>query len=238
MIIGSHCVGVDVLLEIMRKKRPWQAKVINVGSSGGLSAFRRGEADIAGVHLLDEETGEYNVPYLLRYGLKGVALVKGYVREQGFIVAKGNPKKIRGFEDLLREDVTLINRNPGSGTRILLDMHLKEVAAERGVEFEELVSRIRGYSVEAKSHTAVAIAVLTGKADVGVGIKTVAERYGLDFVPIRGEEYDFVVRKERLSKDAVRDFIEVLGSEEFKRELERRLPGIRVGERTGEMIEI
>jgi len=236
-IIGSHCVGVDLILELMRK--PITAKVINVGSTGGILAIRRGEADVAGCHLLDEETGEYNLPILRRYGLKGIAvLVKGYVREQGFIVAKGNPKGIRGFEDLLRDDVTMINRNPGSGTRILLDMHLRAVAEEMGIGFEELKGRIRGYGVEAKSHTAVAIAVLTGKADVGLGIRTVAERYGLDFIPVRPEEYDFVVRKDRLGKEGVKSFLNILRSEEFGRELERRLPGMRITERTGEIVEI
>ncbi len=236
MIIGSHCLGIDVLLEVMGKHV--NAKVINVGSTAGILAVKRGEADIAGVHLLDEETGEYNVPYLIKYGLSGKAvLVKGYVREQGFIVAKGNPKKIRGFEDLLREDVTFINRNPGSGTRVLLDMNLKRIAEEMGVEFDEIKKRIRGYDVEAKTHTAVAVAVLMGKADVGLGIRTVAERFGLDFIPIRPEEFDFVIRKDRLGKESVRLFLEALRSEEFKRELEKRLPGMRVTERTGTIID-
>ncbi len=239
MIIGSHCVGIDVLLEIMQRRKQVQAKVINVGSTGGILAVKRGEADIAGTHLLDEETGEYNVPYLVRYGLSGEAvLVKGYIREQGFIVAKGNPKGIEGFEDLLRDDVTFINRNPGSGTRILLDMNLRKIAEEKGISFDELKRKIKGYDVEAKSHTAVAVAVLTGKADVGLGIRTVAERYGLDFIPVRPEEYDFVIRKERLEKESVKLFLEVLKSEEFRRELEKRLPGIRVTERTGKIIEI
>ncbi len=239
MIIGSHCVGIDVLLEIMQRRKQVQAKVINVGSTGGILAVKRGEADIAGTHLLDEETGEYNVPYLVRYGLSGEAvLVKGYIREQGFIVAKGNPKGIDGFEDLLRNDVTFINRNPGSGTRILLDMNLRKIAEEKGMSFDELKRKIKGYDVEAKSHTAVAVAVLTGKADVGLGIRTVAERYGLDFIPVRPEEYDFAIRKERLEKESVKLFLEVLKSEEFRRELEKRLPGIRVTERTGEIIEI
>ena len=239
MIIGSHCVGIDVLLEILQKRKPMQVKVINVGSTGGIMAVKRGEADIAGTHLLDEETGEYNIPYLYKYGLRGeVVLVKGYIREQGFIVAKGNPKGVRGFEDLLRDDITFINRNPGSGTRILLDMHLKRIAEERGVSFEELKRKIRGYDVEAKSHTAVAVAILMGKADVGLGIRTVAERYGLDFIPVRPEEYDFVIRKDRLDKEAVKLFLEVLKSEEFRKELEKRLPGIRVTERTGKIIEI
>ncbi len=239
MIIGSHCVGIDVLLEVMRRRNPVQAKVINVGSTGGIMAVKRGEADLAGTHLLDEETGEYNIPYLLKYGLRGRAvLVKGYVREQGFIVAKGNPKDIRWFDDLLRDDVTFINRNPGSGTRILLDMHLRRMAEDMGIGFEEIRRRIKGYDVEAKSHTAVAVAVLMGKADVGLGIRTVAERYGLDFIPVRPEEFDFVVRRDRLEKESVRLFLEVLKSEEFRRELESRLPGIRVTDRTGEIVEI
>ena len=237
IIIGSHCVGIDILLEIMRKDWPFISKVINVGSSGGLAAIRRGEADIAGVHLLDAESGEYNIPYIKRYGLKDVVLVKGYMREQGFIVAKNNPKNIRSFDDLLRDDVTLINRNRGSGTRILLDMHLSQIAEQSGAKLEDLTAKIKGYTIEAKSHTAVAIAVLMGKADVGLGIRTVAERYGLDFIPVRGEEYDFVIRKERLEKAIVKRFISTLKSEEFKRELEKRLPGIRVYERTGEIIE-
>ncbi len=236
MIIGSHCLGIDVLLEVMGKNV--NAKVINVGSTAGILAVKRGEADIAGVHLLDEDTGEYNVPYLIKYGLSGKAvLVKGYVREQGFIVAKGNPKKIRGFEDLLRDDVTFINRNPGSGTRVLLDMNLKRIAGKIGVEFDEIKKRIRGYDVEAKTHTAVAVAVLMGKADVGLGIRTVAERFGLDFIPVRPEEFDFVIRKDRLGKESVRLFLEALRSEEFKRELEKRLPGMRVTERTGTIID-
>ncbi|HIP63241.1 MAG TPA: molybdopterin biosynthesis protein, partial [Archaeoglobus profundus] len=158
MIIGSHCIGVDVLVDILQR-RGIVAKVINVGSTGGIMAIKRGEADIAGVHLLDPYTGTYNIPYLLKYGLKGQAvLVKGYIREQGLIVAKGNPKKIEGIEDLLRSDVTFINRNAGSGTRILLDMYLKKIAEERGLSFDEIKRSIKGYDVEAKSHTAVAIA--------------------------------------------------------------------------------
>ncbi len=237
IIIGSHCVGIDVLLELMRKDGPFTSKVINAGSSGGLAAIRRGEADIAGVHLLDAETGEYNIPYIKRYGLRDVVLVKGYMREQGFIVAKNNPKKIKGFEDLLRDDVTIVNRNQGSGTRILLDMHLSKIAERKGVELDELTREIDGYTIEAKSHTAVAVAVLMGKADAGLGIRSVAERYGLDFIPVRGEEYDFLIRKERFEKDVVRLFLDTLKSEEFKRELEKRLPGISVYDRTGEIIE-
>ena len=226
------------MLDVLNKREPISAKVINVGSTGGILAVKRGEADIAGTHLLDE-SGEYNIPYLKRFGLGGKAvLVKGYEREQGFIVAKGNPKNIKGFEDLLRQDVTFINRNPGSGTRILLDMKLKELAEKLGLSFEEVKAKIRGYEVEAKTHTSVAVAVLMGKADVGLGIKTVADYYGLDFIPVRPEEYDFVIRKDRLEKREVRMFLDALRSDEFKQEVEKRLPGIRITERTGEIIEV
>jgi putative molybdopterin biosynthesis protein len=237
LIIGSHCVGIDVLLELMRKKHPWIVKVINAGSSGGLVAVRRKEADIAGTHLLDEETGEYNVPFIGKFGLRDVFLVKGYVREQGLIVRRGNPKNIKKVEDVLRENVTIINRNPGSGTRVLLDMYLKDVAEQRNVSFDDIVNEVDGYSIEARSHTAVATAVLMGKADVGLGIRTVAERYGLDFIPLRGEEYDFVVRKDSTHINAIEEFLKTLKSVEFMKELERRLPGMRVTDKTGSVVE-
>ena len=232
VVIGSNCIGVEILLRLLGVR----AKVINVGSTGGILAVKRGEADVAGTHLLDE-SGEYNLPFLERYGVKDAILVKGYLREQGIIVAKGNPKGIKGVEDFLREDVTIINRNRGSGTRILLDMLLKEIAEREGKNFEDIVKSIKGYEVEAKTHSSVAVAVLSGKADAGLGIKTVATQYGLDFIPLRAEEYDFLIPKDRLEKDAVRKFIEKLKSDDFKRELEN-VDGLRVYERTGEIIEI
>lgn len=236
VIIGSHCIGVDILLKVMRKKKALKAKVINVGSTGGMMAVMRGEADLAGTHLLDE-SGIYNEPFLKKYGLKNVVLVKGYLREQGIIVAKGNPKNINGFEDFLRDDITIINRNKGSGTRILFDMYLKELAEKRGISFERIKERINGYDIEAKTHTSVAIAILSGKADAGIGIKTVASYYDLDFIPLRAEEYDFLIPKNKLDKPAVKLFLETLKSEEFKAEL-KKIDGLRVYERTGEMIEI
>ncbi len=233
IIIGSNCIGVEILLRLMR---PVRSKIINVGSTGGILAVKRGEADIAGTHLLDE-SGEYNLPFLKRYGIKNAVLVKGYLREQGIIVAKGNPKGIRGIEDFLREDVTIINRNRGSGTRILLDTFLKEIAEKEGKKFEDVVKSIKGYEIEAKTHSSVAVAILSGKADAGLGIKTVATQYGLGFIPLRAEEYDFLIPKDRLEKKEVKMFIEKLKSEDFKRELEK-IDGLRVYERTGEIITI
>lgn len=238
MFIGSHCLGVDVILRLMREQNPsFLYKVINVGSSGGLAAIRRGEADIAGTHLLDEKTGEYNVPFLGEYGIEEKAvLVRGYIRKQGLIVSEGNPKKIKGLRDLFRNDVIFINRNLGSGTRILLDTGLKTVAEREGVTLGDLVSRIRGYYTEAKSHAAVAAAVAMGKADVGLGIKAAAEKYGLGFIPVVDEHYDFAVNVERLGKRVVKVFIGTLRSEEFKQRLMSGCPGLMPTEQTGEVV--
>ncbi len=232
-IIGSHCIGVDMLLSMLRERI--KPKVINVGSSGGLAAVRRGESDISGMHLVDEATGEYNLPFIRRLGLEDrVYLVRGYFREQGIVVQKGNPRGISGVEDLL-EDVRFINRNPGSGTRVLLDLELGKLAEERGVELRELTARITGYEIEAKSHSAVAAAVAHGRADAGIAIRTVAEQYGLDFIPLREEEYDFAIPKEKIEKREVQDFLSALRSSEFRQMLERT-PGLKPAPNTGEVL--
>ncbi len=232
-VIGSHDIGLDLLITMLPNYV--RAKTINVGSMGGVRAIIRGDADIAGVHLIDEQTGVYNIPILERLGVKNAVLIRGYYREQGLIVARGNPKGIKGVEDLLREDVRIVNRNKGAGTRVLLDLRLKEIAKRKGVSFEELTRRIRGYTYEVKTHTAVAAAVAQGKADVGIGIRAAAEMYNLDFIPLGWEEYDFLIRIDRLSERPVKAFLDVLRSEEFRRRLES-LPGYKVPGDIGEVI--
>lgn len=214
LIIGSHCLGIDVITELMARKG-YSVRSINVGSMGGLRAIRKGIADVAGVHLLDE-SGVYNEPFL--QGINGL-LVKGYIREQGLILPEGNPLGIRGIADLPGRRI--VNRTRGSGTRTLFDMELKKLAAEKHVPVEELIESIEGYDVEAKTHNAVASAILSGKADAGIGIRTVADQNGLDFIPLRDEEYDFVVNKSSMTKPAVKVFSEILRSREFKVRLER-----------------
>jgi putative molybdopterin biosynthesis protein len=238
VVIGSHCVGIDVLIGVVREHTPgFVAKVINTGSLGGLHAVKRGEADVAGVHLLDEPTGEYNIPFYHRFGLKGKAvLVRGYMREQGFLLPKDNPERIRNFDDLLARKLSLINRNRGSGTRILVDFHLSKIAASRGIRLDELTSQIQGYTSEAKSHSAVAAAVAHGRVDVGVGIRTVAETYGLDFVKIGDESFDFLLPKDRLDKPAVRSFLAALKSKEFASLLKSRTPGLEPSLSTGTIL--
>ena len=238
MIIGSNCVGIDVILSLMRKKHPAvTSKVINTGSSGGLVAIRRGEADIAGTHLLDVETGIYNIPFLTKFEIADKAvLVRGYNRDQVLILPKGNPKGIAGIEDLARPDVTMINRNPGSGTRILMDMKLDALAKERGTTIEALAKEIKGYSFESKSHSAVAVAVLQGRADVGLAIRAVAETYNLDYVPVAKEHYDFLIRKERYRKPSVQAFLEVLRSNLFRMELPKQAIGLTPDEDMGKIL--
>lgn len=229
-IVGSHDIGLDRLIPLTGLN----VKVINVGSLEGLKAVARGEADIAGIHLVDEETGEYNIPYLERYNVRGAVLVRGYMREQGLIVAKGNPHGVRSLEDVVDGGLSIVNRNRGSGTRVLLDMKLREIAARRNLKFEELTAKIKGYYYEVRTHTAVAAAVAQGKADVGVGVRVAAELYNLDFVSLGWELYDFLIPRSRLEKGAVRRFIEVLRSEEARRELEKL--GYRVLEDTGKIV--
>ena len=214
LIIGSHCLGIDIIVELMARQG-YSVRSINVGSMGGLRAIRKGIADVAGVHLL-HETGVYNRPFLEG---TGGHLVKGYVREQGLILPKGNPQGIRGIPDITGKRI--INRTAGSGTRMLLDTELKKLASARHVPLEELIDAIEGYDVEAKTHSAVASAILTGKADAGLGIRTVADQNGLDFVPLRDEEYDFVIQASRADKPAIKAFLKILRSEDFQSRLKR-----------------
>lgn len=237
-VVGSHCVGVETLLRLLTSNfRHAKVEAAYVGSAGGLAAIMLGEADVAGVHLLDEETGQYNLPFLKRNWIEDRAvLVRGYAREQGLIVPKGNPKEIRDLEDLLKPGVRLINREPGSGTRALLDRRLRNVASSKGVTLKALMKSIRGYGFEVRSHRDVARAVAKGRADVGLGIRAAAEEFGLDFVPLAEELFDFVVEERRLTKPLVASFLRLLGSKEFKEELEFRARGIRVLPETGRML--
>ena len=236
--VGSHCVGIDIAFSLLRGKDPqFLGRTINVGSVGGFHAVGRGETDIAGVHLQDEDTGEYNVPFIPRFHLeRSACLVRGYDREQGLIVKHGNPKKILAIDDLLRTDVVFINRNRGSGTRLLIDRHLSALAASRGTDLERLSRQIHGFGYEAKTHSAVASAVRNDRADVGFGIRTVAETPDLEFVKLDDEKYDFLIPKERMGKKSVNDFLNLLKSEEFSGALRRRAPGLTANQLSGTLL--
>jgi putative molybdopterin biosynthesis protein len=196
-IIGSHCVGLDRLVGMLAQEG-LTAKILSVGSQGGLAAARRGECDIAPIHLMDPETGIYNTPFLA----EGLTLIPGYGRMQGLVFRPGDARfdgtTAQALAKVLADpDATMMNRNAGSGTRILVDRLLGGV-------------RPPGYSAQAKSHNGVAAAVAQGRADWGVAIATVAARYGLGFLPLQAEQYDFVVPNARLDRPAVQRFLAVL----------------------------
>jgi putative molybdopterin biosynthesis protein len=212
--IGSHDLTLDLLASHLRRLHPERTLASsNVGSLGGLMALSRGEAHLAGSHLLDEATGEYNVPFVRRY-LKGreVVVMNLVHRMQGLIVPKGNPKGIASLEDLARDDVAFVNRQRGSGTRVLLDYKL------RGLGIAP--QRIRGYAREEYTHLAVAAAVAAGRADVGLGILSAARAMGLDFVPLLSEQYDLVIPKEFYEGELLQPLLAIIRSEEFRREVE------------------
>lgn len=170
--------------------------------------MKRGEAHIAPVHLLDEETGEYNQPYLDRFLGEEFALIKGIKREQGLMVPKGNPKAIKTLEDIVEKQLKYVNRQRGSGTRILTDHLMKQ----SGISSQDLL----GYDLEMTNHMSVAAAVEAGTADAGLGAYSAAKAMGLDFIFIANEEYDFVVKKSYLDHFMVKEFIRVLKSEDLK----------------------
>jgi putative molybdopterin biosynthesis protein len=198
VIVGSHCVGLDFLLARLRD-RGITAKMLALGSSAGLDAANRGECDLAGIHLLDPVTDEYNRPFLTSQ----LELIPGYGRVQGIVFRPGDDRfEGRTAAEAVAAAITdstcvLANRNRGSGTRVLLDRLLNG-------------STPAGYLSEAKTHVAVAVAVAHGRADWGLAIEPVAKPNGLGFLPVRVEQYDFAVPKDRLDRPAVRAFRDVL----------------------------
>lgn len=211
--IGSHDLILDILADMLPEKYHGTfLSSTHVGSMGGLMALKRGEAHFAPMHLLDEETGIYNRSYLKRlFPQEEICLIKGVKRIQGIMVEKGNPHKIENIRDLTR--VKYINRQRGAGTRVLLDYQLKQ----HKIRPEE----IDGYETEAATHMAVAAMIQSHSVDAGMGILSAARAMNLDFIPIGEEEYDFAVRKETLKLPEMQEFLEVLGSAEFRQRVER-----------------
>ena len=209
--IGSHDLILDMMADLMPALYPGNyLSSTHVGSMGGLMALRRGEAHLAPTHLLDEETGVYNIPTLKRMFTEPMALIKGVDRIQGILVKKGNPLGIRGIADL--PGVHYVNRQRGAGTRVLFDYLLKK----EGIGTEA----IRGYDREAATHMAVAAAIAGGDADAGMGIESAARAMGLDFIEVGPEEYDFAVPVRFLELLHVQRFLDVLKSREFAERVE------------------
>lgn len=214
--IGSHDNALDLLANMFKKNHPaFSLSSAHTGSMGGLVALQKGEAHVAGTHLLDEQTGEYNIPYIKRIlGNRKIILVNLVYRQQGFIVLKNNPKKILSFKDLVRNDVVFINRQAGSGTRLLTDKHLRDLGISPG--------DIQGYEREEYTHMGVASAVLTGIADTGMGILAAATALGLDFIPVARERYDIAIPAEYVNTEHIRALLGIIReSAEFRSQVEQ-----------------
>jgi putative molybdopterin biosynthesis protein len=214
--LGSHDLTLDLVAQYLAGRGRRLASA-NVGSLGGLVALRRGEAHLAGSHLLDPQTGEFNLSYIRQYLPETPVVVLGWVgREQGLIVAPGNPRGIAGLQDLASSGLQSVNRQRGAGTRLLLDYHL----ARLGID----PAAVTGYEREEYTHLAVAAAVASGRADCGLGIRAAADALGLGFVPLFQERYDLVIPRQHYEAPILRPLFDLLDDPGF-REAVAALPG-------------
>ena len=208
---GSHDLAIGVLEDQLKLRHPeMKIAATNVGSLGGLLALQRGETHIAGTHLLDPDTGVYNIPDIQRtIPNVPVVLIHLAQREQGILVARGNPKSIRGLKDFVRADVRFVNRQSGSGTRVLLDFQLRKLGIDG--------TSIAGYEREEFTHMAVGVAIASGLADAGLAVRAAADALGLDFIPVADEQYDLLVSRPFFESARGTELQEVIVSAEFKR---------------------
>jgi len=212
---GSNDPILDMLQTFMKKSYPeFYIFSANTGSTDGLKALNSGYTDIAWSHLFDPKTGEYNIPFLPTYlpAVKPV-VVNLFYRDLGFIVAPKNPFHIEGFEDLIQKDLKFINRQKGSGTRLLLDHHLKRLRIS--------ASKIDGYEREVYTHFEIGLSILSKEADVGIATITVSKLLGLPFIPIVRESFDMLLDQSTFFERGVQAFIEILNSKEFRTRVER-----------------
>jgi molybdate-binding protein/DNA-binding transcriptional regulator YhcF (GntR family) len=209
-IVGSHDMALNILVDLVKRDNDkLKIQVTHAGSLGGLIAIQEERAHLAGIHLLDEETGEYNYPYVKRV-LPGreVAIVHLAYRIQGLMFAPGNPKRIKGIADLNRPDITFVNRQRGAGTRVLLDIHLHQL----GINPKD----IKGYEREMDTHLAVGLSIAHGEADVALGIEAAARSCNIDFLPLFRERYDLVIPVANYRGELLAPLLRAVISDEFK----------------------
>jgi len=213
IVTGSHDLILDILRnELQEEFSDYNLVSFNVGSMGGLLALKQKRTHFATAHLLDPETGEYNLPYIKKMlPQRELKVVNLTYREQGIMVKRGNPKNIKGIDDLVKKDIKFINRQKGSGTRVLLDYLLKK----KGINPLD----IQGYSQEEYTHLMVASAVAEGNVDAGLGILSAARVFGLDFVPVIKERYDIIIPKEYYSSLKIQKILTIIKSRKFKKKV-------------------
>jgi len=208
-IVGSHDMALNILLSQLKHSNPEiNTEIAFAGSLGGLIALQEGRAHLAGIHLLDAETGTYNYPYV-KHVLPGREMVIVHLayRIQGLMLAANNPKQIKGFNDLKRQDISFINRQKGSGTRILLDLELNKL----GISPHE----VRGYERELDTHMEVATSIAHGEVDVGLGIEAAANACQVGFLPLFRERYDLVIPVDNYRSKLLSPLLEIIASQEF-----------------------
>lgn len=213
--LGSHDLALERLADQFNQDHGSEIRFISlpVGSLDGLDALRQGLCQMAGCHLLDAESGEYNLPYVRHFfPERSMRLITLAYRQQGLIVPPGNPLNLRGLEDLARDDVQFINRAAGSGTRIWLDQQLHRLGIP--------ASRVHGYDREAYTHTQVAAAVAQGKASAGIGLQAAARQFNLGFIPLFQERYDLVIPQEGMQNPSIMRLIDSFLSREYRRLIE------------------
>jgi putative molybdopterin biosynthesis protein len=216
LILGSHDLALEILTQEQVNNHP-AVMALSVGSLNGLIALRQGNTHIASCHLLDAQSGEYNTSFVRHFFPdQAMRLITLAQREQGLLVAPGNPLQIKGLDDLRREGLKLINRNSGSGTRIWLDQHISSL----GIQPES----ISGYTREVRTHTAVAETIARGAADLGIGLRAAANQYGLDFIPLFEERFDLVLPQSLLTTPKLQPVLNRLQSSEFRQKI-RNLAG-------------
>ncbi|HEX6768502.1 MAG TPA: molybdopterin biosynthesis protein [Candidatus Binatia bacterium] len=207
---GSHDLAIGVLEDQLKLRHPeLKIAATNVGSLGGLLALQRGETHIAGAHLLDPDSGVYNIPDIQR-AIPQVPLVLLHLarREQGILVTRGNPKSIHGLPDLARGGIRFVNRQPGSGTRVLLEYELKKLGLDSAA--------IAGYEREEFTHMAVGVAVASGLADAGLGVRAAAQALALDFIPIASEQYDLLIERRFFESTRGEELLATICSDRFR----------------------
>lgn len=211
---GSNDPILDMLKTTLKKIYPeFLILSANTGSTEGLKALNKGYTDLAWSHLFDPQSGQYNIPFLSTYlpDVK-VVVVNLFYRDLGLITAPGNPLGIRGFEDLGKKGVRLVNRQKGSGTRLLLDHHLRQADVP--------AARIEGYDREVYTHFEVGLSILSKEADAGVATIAVARLLGLPFIPVAKESFDMILEQKTFFHKGIQNFIEVLNSSDFRKRVE------------------